>query len=490
MIIVMLISLYTSRVVLQALGVNDFGLYNVIGGIVVMLGFINTSAASATSRFLTFSLGKKDQAFFDYRTIFCAAFFIHLFIALIIVLLAETIGLWYFNNKLVVPESRASAGMWVYQISIISIIVSFTQVPYNASIIAHERMNVYAFVGIYEATAKLLISYALIVSPYDKLILYAILNFCATLSISFFYRWYCVKKYNYKCRIKIIKDTRVYRHLLSYSGWDLIGNLSVTLRSQGVNLILNFFFGPAINAARAVAYQVENAIYHFVTNYLQAVRPVIIKQYALGDLKQTNNYLVMVGRVSFILLSCFAIPLIIESDAILNLWLGTPPLYSSSFLRIVLITGLVTSLNQSLLIGVHACGDVKRYNVLMVIRLFCEIPLIILLLYYGGIPELSFWVLFAGSVYTTCVSLWIVRLNIEGFSLYNYFRDVIIRNFSLVLLPSLFSLIIHNSFCGPPFFRLVLVTLVYLLVLFPIVYFWGLNIQQRMYIKGLLCKRF
>lgn len=489
MIVVMMITLYTSRVILHSLGVVDYGLYNVVGGIVVILAFINTSAATSTSRFLTFSLGEKGKSTYNYQSVFSAAFYIHLAIALAIVLLAETVGLWYVNNKLVIPEERVSAAMWVYHISIINVIVSFTQVPYNASIIAHEKMKIYAYVGIYDAVVRLLIAYSLTVAVVDKLILYALLTFCATLSMSLFYRFYCIRSFGKSCTLTITKEKKIYSQLLSFSGWDMIGHICHSLRSQGVNLILNYFFGPAVNAARAVAYQVEYAVYHFVTNFLQATRPVIIKNYAAGEYEQTNKLLFLTGKVAFILLSCFVVPLVIESDTILELWLVNPPDYSSSFLKIVLITGLATSINQTLLIGVHAGGNVKSYNLSLIPRFFFEVPLIILILMLGGIPEWSFWILFAGSVYTIFVSLWAVKNGIVGFSVRDYIFNVIIKNLIIIFIPWGLSFCVHCYFGGTSIIRLLLVGLTYLVVLLPFAFFIVLTYEQRRTVVNFLIKR-
>ena len=481
MLFVMGVTLYTSRVVLQALGVDDYGLYNVIGGIVVMLGFINGSAAGATSRFLTYALGSKtdDKEHYDYRRVFSAAFFIHLAIALLIVMLAETVGLWYFNNKLVIPEGRYEAAMWVYQISIISVLVSFTQVPYNASIIAHERMGIYAFVGIYEAVSKLVIAFILTASTGDKLILYAWLLFGVTLSISIFYRYYCVKQFGRTCRIERVKERSLYKRLLSYSGWDLIGQFGAAARSQGVNLILNFFCGPAVNAARGVAYQVEAALYSFITNFQQAVRPNVIKHYAAGNIGRFNSLLFLTGRFSFILFSCFAIPIILESDYVFKLWLVNPPEYTVLFSQIVLIIALVTTINNTLQMAVHACGDVKRLNIFGGSKVFIEIPLVYLVLKWGASPEWALIIMLIGTSLINAANLYVVHKNIPEFSVKDFCTEVILRDILIILAPTVCAYFVHVIPFNHGFVRVVAVTVVYLNFLATVALQFGMSTEQR-----------
>jgi len=481
MLFVMGVSLFTSRVVFQALGVDDYGLYNVIGGIVVMLGFLNGCASGATSRFLTFALGSKadSKEHYDYRKVFSVAFFIHLAIAFLIVVLAETIGLWYFNNKLVIPDGRYEAAMWVYQLSIVNILVSFTQVPYNASIIAHERMNIYAFVGIYEVVLKLFIAYVLSHASVDKLILYAWLIFAVTLSVSIYYRYYCVKQFGYKCKIHKVYDRELYKRLLSYSGWDLLGNFGATARSQGVNLILNLFFGPAVNAARGIAYQVEAALYSFINNFLQAVRPVIIKHYAASEYDRTNNLLYMTGKFSFLLFSCFAIPFSIESDYILKIWLVNPPAYASVFLRIVLLIGLVTTINNILQIGAHASGDVKQLNIYGGSKVFVEIPLIYFVLRMGASPEWAFIIMLIGTTLINTANLYVVHKNFPKFSVIGFLKDVIIRDILIVFLPTCCAYLIHIILFEHGIVRVILVPVVYVIVLAPFAIIYGMSKKQR-----------
>lgn len=482
LVLVMLASLYMSRVVLKTLGIVDYGLYNVIGGVVTMLAFLNNCASASTSRFLTFSLGKNKD--YKYNDIFCTAFSIHFLLAILIVIVAETVGLWYIYNKMVFPPDRLNAVLWVYHISVLNILVSFTQVPYNASLISHEKMDIYAYTGLYEAFAKLLVAYLLFLSPVDKLITYAILLFGVTVSLSFFYRWYCRKEFNEKCRLHLFFNKDIFRKMISYSGWDLIGNFSSVARSEGVNLILNLFCGPAVNAARAVAYQAEAALYQFTSNFLQASRPVIIKLYASKEIDRMLNLLYNTGKFAFLLFSCLAIPIALESDTILKLWLVTPPFYASIFLSIILLNYMVISLTNTVNIGVYATGDVKRLNIYAGSKIFLELPIIYVLMKAGFQPYWSLIVLFIGSSFVIWIDLWVLRKNIPEAKISLFFRKVVLVDCLIIAIPTFFSYWVH-FYMQAGICRLILVCMVYWFSLLPFVYKWGLSkeIRHKLLIK-------
>lgn len=476
LVILMIVSLYTSRVVLRTLGIVDYGLYNVIGGFVTMLTFLNGCASSSTSRFLTFSLGKKQR--YRYNDVFCMAFNIHLILALVIVIVAETVGLWYVYNKLVVPPDRLQAALWVYHISVINILISFTQVPYNASLIAHEKMGIYAYVGLYETFAKLIVVYLLSISPIDKLVTYSLLLFGVTLSLSFFYRWYCRRIFKEKCLLHFFFNVSVFRKMISYSGWDLIGSFGSVARSQGVNLILNLFCGPAVNAARAVAYQAEAALYQFTTNFLQASRPVIIKHYASNEIQEMLNLLYNTGKFAFLLFSCFAVPIAFESETILELWLMVPPAYSDIFLSIILINYLVISLTNTINIGIQATGDVKRLNIYAGSKVFIELPVIYYLMKMGLQPYWALIVLLIGTSFVVWIDLWVLRKNIPEAKMILFFRKVVWVDLLIISLPTLFCYFIHSHFQSG-ILRLLSVCMVYWITTLPLIYKWGLSSSIR-----------
>ena len=280
MLFLMAVSLYTSRVVLQALGVEDFGIYNVVGGVVAMFGFLNAAMSSSTQRYLTFELGRGDMS--RLRTVFCTSVNIHALISLVIVLLAETIGLWFFYQKMIIPEERLNAAMWVYQFSVLSSVVMVMNVPYNASIVAHERMSAFAYISILEVLLKLLIVFLLQVVCWDRLAFYAFLVFLVQLGIRFIYGIYCRKHFK-ETAFRWLWDKVMFREMLSFAGWNLWGNCAGVAFTQGINLLLNMFFGPVVNAARGIAVQVQSAVQQFSLNFQTAVNPQITKSYAVQD---------------------------------------------------------------------------------------------------------------------------------------------------------------------------------------------------------------
>lgn len=484
MLFVLLIGLYVSRVILHNLGIVDFGLYNVIGGIVTMLTFLNGTAAGATSRFLTYSLAARDKKNYDYRELFSTAFFIHLALAVLIVVIAETAGMWYFYNYLVIPPERVAAGLWVFQISIFTCLISFTQVPYNASIIAHEHMNIYAFVGVFEAIANLAIAYAISISPVDKMIFYALLMFIKTVMVSVFYRIYCIRNFGDKCRVKIVYNKKMLQSLLQYSGWDLVGNFGAIARGQGVNIILNAFFGPAVNAARAITSQVENGLNQFTSNFQTAARPAIVKRYAEGDVSGMLNLLYETCKFSVLLYSILAIPILLETDSVLSFWLVNIPEDTAIFIQLVILTFFASSVNSAIGIGVHATGDVKRLNIYAGSKIFIELPAIICFLYLGYPAYSAFAIMMISSMLIMWVDLYVLKLNIPEVKAIEFIKRVIFPVIYTLALPIGISYSIHILLpIDIPFIRLIVISGLYWCVLILAVWTWGLNTESRDFVR-------
>jgi O-antigen/teichoic acid export membrane protein len=312
--------------------------------------------AGATSRFLTFEFGKGDTE--KLKKTFSVALTIHIIIALIILLLGETIGLWYLENKMVIPESRMTAVYWVYQLSLVSAMFSLTQVPYNATIIAHERMNAYAYIDILQTCLKLGIVFLLIIGDYDKLILYAILTLLVTILITLCYRVYCIKQFT-ECRYKFQWDKSTVYPMLSFSVWDLFGNFGNTAKYSGINLILNLFFITSINAAYSIAHQVSNAVNKFAYSLLIASQSQIIKYYAEGNIKQMQDLVNQTSKFSSLLLFTLCFPVMLEIDFILNLWLENVPEHTNILTILFLIIILFESISNVLFRPIHATGNIK-----------------------------------------------------------------------------------------------------------------------------------
>jgi O-antigen/teichoic acid export membrane protein len=381
------VSLYTSRVVLNTLGVEDFGIFGVVGGIVAMFGFLNASMSGATSRFLTFELetGNKENL----KKTFSSALTIHILIAILILILAETVGLWFLESKLVIPENRMYAARWVYQLSIASTMITILQVPYNSVIIAHERMNIYAYVEILNVCLRLAVIYFLLIGNYDKLILYAILVLCVSVITVCIFRIYCLKYFE-ECRYKFEWDKKIIYPILSFSGWDLYGNMSAIARTQGVNMLLNIFFGTVLNAANSIAIQVQGAVMLFANNIIVAIRPQIVKSYASKNYQYTVKLVLNASKYTYILLLILSLPLMLEMNYILNLWLKNVPIYAVSFCRFILMFNFFATMSTILVSAIHATGNVKRPSLINGSLYLLVIPISYISFKLNGIPEIPY----------------------------------------------------------------------------------------------------
>ena len=382
MLFIMAVSLYTSRVILQALGVTDFGIYNVVGGVVVMFSFINGSLSGASSRFITFALGKGDEA--ELRRIFNCVVTIHYLIAAVIFVLAETVGLWFVMTQLVIPPERMTAAFWVYQSAVVSMTVMLASTPFNALIIAHERMGAFAYISILEVVAKLGIVLLLFVMPFDKLIAYALLVVVVQLLVRLAYTVYCRRHFP-ESRYRLVWDSERSREVFVYAGWTLNGNLAVIGYTQGLNVLLNLFFGPAVNAARGIAVQVQAAVTQFFTNFQTAVNPQITKSWAQGDLEYMHRLVLSSSRYSFYLMLLVGLPILFEAEYILHLWLGQVPAHTVSFVRIMILVGMNYTLSGPTIIAIHATGDLKRFQLVEGSMLLTVVPVAYVLLKFAHI---------------------------------------------------------------------------------------------------------
>lgn len=387
MLFSMLISLYTSRVTLNVLGIEDFGIYGIVSGVIAMFAFLNAAMSGTTSRFLTFELGKNDME--RLKKTFSSAMTIHILIAVIILILGETIGLWFLENKLVIPENRMHAARWVYQLSILNMMVTVIRVPYNASIIAHERMGIYAYIEILNTLLKLGIVYLLLIGGGDKLILYAGLVLLVSVVVTLIYMLYCPRLFE-ECKYKPVWDKSIIYPMLSFSGWDLYGNLSVVGRTQGVNILLNMFFGPLLNAANTVAIQVQGAVMAFAHNIVIAVRPQIVKSYAAGHYNDTRSLVINTSKLTYLLLLIVSLPLMLEMDFVLRLWLKNVPDYASIFCVFTLMFNLFATMSMVVLSAIHATGHIKRPSLINGTLYLSIIPITYIAFKLNGTPEIPY----------------------------------------------------------------------------------------------------
>ncbi len=440
MLFTMAISLYTSRVILNTLGVEDYGIYNVVGGIVGMLGFINNSMSSATGRYLTFALGKNDYE--RLKTVFSIALQVHTIIAIIIVLLGETIGLWFLYNKMQIPADRLDAAFWVLQCSIVSAIVSIVSVPYNADIVAHERMSAFAYISILETMLKLVIVYLLLISPFDKLIIYAILLLLVQIFIRFCYSIYCNRHFK-ETKYKKVWDKALLREMTSFASWSLFGNLSAVFYGEGLNMMLNVFFGPVVNAARGISLQVQSAIQQFVGNFQMALNPQITKTYAKGELAEMHQLMFRSARFSFFLLFFLSLPVLFETEFILRIWLKIVPQNTVTFLRIMICTSLIYTCANPMIVANQATGKVKKYQAVCGTLLIMILPISYILLKFGMPAYSVFIVHFIMECVCQLARMMMLRPLI-GLRIRNYFTHIYSKVFIVVPISAILPAIIYN----------------------------------------------
>ena len=382
MLLSTVVSLYTSRVVLQTLGVEDYGIYGVVGGVVAMFSFLNSTMAGATSRFLTFEMGKGDKE--RLKATFSSALIIHIGIALLVLILAETVGIWFLNNKLVIPEGRMEAAHWVLQFSVLGMIVGFTQVPYNAAIIAHEKMDVFAYVELINVFLKLGIVYLLYIGDFDKLILYAFLTLVVNVIVAMIYRIYCLKHYE-ESKFNAHLDKDISKNILSFSLYNLLGNLGVVVNTQGTNFVINMFFGVIYNAAASIGTTISGVVTGFASNIMTAFRPQITKSYAQDNIPEFQSLLSWAIKSILLIYSLIAIPVGFAIDEILSLWLVEVPVYADVFCQLLLISIFFETTRFIIIMGIHATGVVKLVSIFSGIT-FCINPFIIYLLYSLNLP--------------------------------------------------------------------------------------------------------
>ena len=383
MLVMMAVSLYTSRVVLDTLGVSDYGIYNVVGGFVTMFSLISGAMTTATQRFLSFAIGEGKTK--EVTSLFSTAVIIHIGLALIILVAGETIGVWFVANKMNFPPGRYTAAIWVFEFSLLTFLVSVINVPYNAAIIAYEKMSAFAYISIIEVVLKLVIVYLLLITPFDRLIFYAILMAVVQLGVQLIYASYTHRKIK-TCHCNWKLNHEYFKQMTSFVSWNLIGSLAGVCKDQGLNVVLNLFFGTAVNAARGVAMQVSTAIYRFVANFQMAMNPQIVKLYAAGEKKEMFKLVFRGSRFSYLLLLCLSLPVVIEAPFILNIWLVKVPDYTVVFLRLIIFTALIDSLSNTLITSMHASGKVRDYQIVVGGLSLLTLPFAYLLLKMGYSP--------------------------------------------------------------------------------------------------------
>lgn len=481
MLFLMAVSLYTSRVVLNALGVEDFGIYNVVGGIVAMFTVLSGSLSAAISRFITYELGKGNSN--DLNRIFSSAVTIQLGLAGIIIVLAETIGLWFLNVKINIPEIRMEAANWVFQFSIITFSINLISVPYNASIIAHEKMSAFAYISILEAVGKLTIAYLIVISPMDKLIFYSILMCVVALIVRFTYGNYCKKHFS-ECNYHFIWDKQLLKQMFGFAGWNFIGATSAVLRDQGGNVIINLFCGPTVNAARAVAFQVNTAIHGFVSNFMTALNPQITKSYAANEHNYMMTLIYQGARLSFYMLLLLSLPVIINTHYILTLWLKIVPEHTVLFVQLILIFGMSEALSQPLITAMLATGKIRNYQIIVGGLQMMNLPVSYILLRNGIFPEI---VIIVAILFSQCCLItrllmlhYMIKLSIK-----KYIMKVYINVFAVALISSIIPLILKYNMTES-LLNFATITILSILYTGVVIYFIGCTNEERNFLNNKL----
>lgn len=482
MIVTLLVGLYTSRVILSALGVSDFGIYNVVGSVVVMFVFINTAMVNSTQRYVTYELGCKDED--RLNRVFVSSLNIHAIISLVILVLCETLGLWFFYHKMVIPEERLSSAFWVYQLSVLSCVVNIMSVPYNALIIAHEKMSAFAYISLLDAFLKLLIAYVLTVYNDDRLVLYGILLFFITLLERYIYGRYCrlrfkESKYNSRWDITLTLD------MTKFAMWNLFGNFSYACYTQGLNLLLNVFFSPAINAARGLSVQVQSAISNFSYNIENAIKPQITKAYAQNNYERMHNLIGISARMSFYMLLMISLPIFLRTDQVLDLWLKEVPEHTSNFVRLTIMILWAEAIANPLLTAVQATGKIKKYQLWVSLLSFMILPCSYFALKINPCPEYVYLVSLSIEIIMQFVKIYIVGKQI-GLSIRRYLKDVCMRIISVLILAIALTIPLSVNLDKPNLVNLIVVTLVCSSVILLGVWIIGITQTERNSIKARL----
>lgn len=478
--ITILVSLYTSRVVLEVLGVEDYGIYNIVGGVVVLFSFITAAMTSATQRFINFELGQKSGG--NVGRIFSMSMTTHIIIAVLLLLLAETVGLWFVATKINIPAERMEVVHWVYQFSVLATCVSIVRVPYNASIIAYERMGFYAYMSILECGLKLGIVYLLLITDYDKLFLYSLLMLLVIIIVTFLYKVYCNRKFSVT-RYHFFWDSILFKQLISFSGWSLLGGAANVGATQGINVLLNIFYGVVVNAAMGVASQVMAAINSFVINFQVAFNPQIVKLYASGNHDSFHNLIFQTSRFSFYLAMLVVLPFIICAQPIMSLWLEEVPQYAVEFTQLLLIFVLIDALSGPLWMAGSATGRIKWFMIVTSGIRFLNLPLVYIALKLGYDPPVAIAIKVVINFATHLSRIFLLKRMI-GLNVRHYLVNVMLRCIVVALIASPLPILVYMNTNG--YTALVLTILVSVVIQIITVYAVGMTKNEKNLVKGYL----
>ena len=484
MFLMLVIGLFTSRVILQTLGVEDYGIYNAVGGIVVMFGLLSGAITNAVNRFLAFELGRGDKE--KLKRVFSTSLNVMLIFSLFIIILGATLGVWFLNCRMVIPEGRMSAANWVLACSVLTFTINLISIPYNAAIVAHEKMSAFAYISLIEAALKLAIVYTLYIIPFDKLKTYAVLYLCLAFLIRFLYGVYC-KRHFAECTYHLIHDKALLKQMTSFAGWNFLGNGAYMINNAGINLLMNLFFGVTVNAARGIAVQVNSHVYQFVTNFTMAVNPQITKSYAKGDYEYMHSLVIRGSKFSFFLILFFLIPICLEAHQILHIWLGIVPDYAVPFIQITMISTAINTLTNSVIVATHATGNIRRFMITCGAVEIVTFPLVYIAFKLGATPMAAYYINTTIVVILIFVRLFMAK-DLIHMKASTYIKAVFLKAFIVGMLSFILPMIswVMMEEC---ILRLIIVCVVSCISSISIIYIIGLNQSERVLILSFIKKK-
>lgn len=484
MFVIMLTALFTSRIVLDVLGAADYGLNNVIGGVVVLFSFLNAALLSATQRYINFYLGKQDYK--QTNIVFCMSMNTYLLLSILVVILGETIGMWFVNTQLNIPQDRVYAAQWVYQFTLLQFVINLLRVPYNASIIAYERMNFYAYISLIEVIIKLLVVYLLYITSYDKLIFYSFLYTIIPLSITVIYKWYCNRNFE-TTKYRVIWDKVAFKEMFCFSGWSLFGSLANLAAHQGLNILINIFYGVTVNAAAGIANQISTNVYQFISNFQTAFQPQIIKTYAAKELEHFNKLIFQTSKFSYFMVLVLVLPILFTIDGILDIWLKAVPEYTAIFCRLILVYFSIEAITAPLWMSVQATGKIRNYQILMASLIFLNFPIAYIVLKLG-LPVYSIWIVRIMVNLVVMIARCIYMKKKLNFPLLPYIKAVIMPIVSVTLVALPIPILLYYTIHG--FWQnMIIVGIITFALTVVDVYFVGMNTHEKLIARNMILKK-
>jgi len=485
MMFTMVISLFTSRIILQKLGVDDYGIYQAVGGVVGFLSFINGALSTGSSRFLTYALGEGNSE--KLKRTFSTTLNIHILIAILVVIVAETIGLWFLYNKMVIAPDRLAAAVYTYHLSILTAVFTLTQVPYNATIVAHEKMSIYAYMSIFEVSAKLLICYLLTIGNFDRLMMYATLLLSVQVGVMCFYRFYCARHFS-EARFSFSFDKMIFKEIAGFSGWSMFASTSIALNSQGVLVLLNMFFAPAVVAARAISLQVNMAANQFVSNFRQAANPQIVKKYAAGDYEGSKHLLLESTKFSYYMMYLIALPVCLLAYPLLKLWLGVVPDYTVPFLQIVIVQSLFQVFDTSFYTALYAKGRLRENALTSPTLGLMIFPITYVFFKLGFSPLVLSWISLTQYFILGMIQKpWLIMriVDYKWFEIWSVYRSCLIVTLTSLPIPIIINKVLDTT----ELINFILVGFVCVLSVGFSIFFFGIDKIMRKKIIGKVFKR-